>query len=364
MLRHPHGAEASFSPKHLLTLILVLAHTRKHVEANPINAAEDDLLIGLATNVPASQRVAVAHEQQMSTRMEQIMSDRYEDDFALSINLLNLFTTSLEDFVRDEQLVAAVSQAHPQPISAWATTKGIARGTIVKELDQIVATYWTRFKPLIETIIAQRPPNLGPNDLDFRCTKRLPELGDMMALGAQSSLYSIYLDTFYSELFVHCLFRKLALIRNNKIVPTPLLKQFVDIYLELPAVDPIRPDSGHSKEMAIKQLLAGRGFSFNMNTALARVGPLSSAAELVVDPRTFLSSKPDAKQVDQLVREFERDCQTHVSQLVAIWGDFDDFIRAISTDTTNLEDVNTRIKFLAPQLVYGTICGQLLQMPH
>lgn len=295
----------------------------------------------------------------MSKTMEEIKSDRYDVDFALSLNLLKFITTSLEVFIRGENLQSVVHEG-PNVISSWAARNGATNHAIIGELDLIVASLWSRFKPLVETIITERPPNLGLDDLDFRCTRRIIELGELKALGTKSALYSIYLDTFYSEFYFHCLLRKLALIKLKGIAPTPLVKQFVDIYLNLPALDPTKFTTKEAYELTINELLVNRAGQFNLQRVYMDNGPLSAAARLIVDPRISLSLAPNDVQTLQIIQEFERDCR----QLTAIWSDFDDFVRALATDTSTIESLNSKIKFAVPQLIYGTICSLLLELPR
>jgi hypothetical protein len=335
----------------ILAIVACLACLDR-IQASPV-----ELSLGL-TNGGGELHQAHLSQQQISGRVQQIMNDEYQNDFRLSISLLNQFSAGLSEFIKAEHLDGKVQEG-PNVIKSWAAAKGATNRAVVNELDFIVGTFWSQFQPLIKTIIAQRPQGLSQADLDFRCIRRTNELGDLMALGAQSSLYSIFMDTFLSEFYVHCLYRKLALLKINNIAPTPLVKQFVDIYLNLPA-----QSSGMGvQESTTDHMLVSRAAGFSLQKALA-TGPLSAAAALVVDPRTFLSTTNDQNKVHQMVQEFERDCNIYNSQLGSVWRDYDDFTKALSTQTTNLENFNQQIKFACPQLVYGLICGQLLQLPR
>lgn len=296
--------------------------------------------------------------------MEQIMSNDVSNDFELSISTLNRMAASLEAFVKREQIAGLVG-SHGDLMSLWSSNKGgSSLGSLVTEFDLIMSTFWTKFRPLIEMIITQRPSQLGQDDLDFRC-RRVNELRQLREMSAQSSIYSMYLDIFHSDIYLHCLQRKLALIKSNRVSPSGLLKQFVDIYLDLPTSrDPMRAASKELQEQATHQILAGHAINFKLETALARHGPLSVAAKLVFDPRTALSLAPDSDNVAELLRGFESDCLSYNTALAQIWGEFDAFASSLSTQTCNLMHIAENVKLVAPQLVYGSICGQLLKLPR
>lgn len=335
----------------ILMLVICDFWARNSIRASPLAAADLSLGLSLSSDMMVDGQQT---NKPMDELMVQILNDKYEHDFALSIALLNQFTTTLEDFIRSKHLESLVENKDENVVSSWATNNGVSNQPITRELDLVVATFWSQFKPTLESVIVERPMEsmIWPVDLDFRCTKRRAELGKLMALGAQSSLYSIFMDTFLSELYQHCLIRKLAKLKINGVEPSPLLKQFVAIYLNLPVRD--------SDTAETKQLLSERAKMFNPANAFATIGPLTQAASLVVDTRTFLSSAPDAAQAAKMAQEFIYDCQSYLNRLALVWGDFDDFINAISTSTTNLDDLNQRVKFAAPRLAYGAICGQLL----
>lgn len=316
-----------------------------------------DLALGMAVGSPGAP-ATTAHNSKL---MEIIMNDQFEHDFELSIAAMNQLSAELSQFVQDEHMAEHVA-LQPNLMSAWAKSKGATQQmeSIVSEFDFVLPTFWSKFKPLIERIVTERPSNLGPNDLDFRC-RRTDELKALKEMSARSSLYSMYLDTFNSELHLHCLLRKLALIKNNHVAPSPLVKQFVDIYMDLPTSR--QPSASKElQDQAAHQILAGQAFNFNLETARAQHGSLSVAADLVFDPRTALSMSPDANNLDKIVQEFQQDCQSHSAALSAIWGDFDTLTSYLSTQTSNLVDLNEKVKLAAPQLVYGSICVQLMKL--
>lgn len=87
---------------------------------------------------------------------------------------------------------------------------------IAKELDFIYNNFWVQFSQLLHKIISERPANLREASLDFRCSK-YNEINAPKELGSSSPIYRLILDIFSTELYTHCLIRKLAIFKIYQI---------------------------------------------------------------------------------------------------------------------------------------------------
>lgn len=324
-------------PLNLVLLVAIICYNSLYIA----RANDLQLEIGLG-NYGGNQLAEPAGQQ--SELMTQIIQDHYNKDFEHSINALNTLDAELTKFLKDQEMLGGAGKK-----SNLAQINGGSKMSVLsKEFDFIKAYFWNTFRKIVVGIIEQRPVNFVSN-LDFRC-KLSPDLENLKQMSLHSSLLNVYLDIFFPELYTHCLTRKLAMIKLNRVRPSPVLKQFVEIYLDLPAsIGSIR---GNSR--VFSELFARYAINFNLETALARHGTLSKVADQVLGPMTALGNN------EELVRQFKIDCKAYTDALIVIWGELDTISSNLSTGTNNLLNLNNHVKFVAPQLVYGSVCNQLM----
>ena len=298
-----------------LVLALLAAGIWNLADANPLPG--DQLMLSLSSS-PQADQSKQSSAAVNSKLMEQIMNDEFGDDFAVSLPLLNQLKATLEQFAQQIKASAGGLEPSGAPISSWLAARAGQSGKayMAGELDKVYQTFWNDFGPLIESIVTVRPQNLSPESMDFRC-KKVAELQRLKALASASEFYSLYLDTFFSELHQHCLLRKLAMIRYSNMVPSPLVRQFVDVYLDLPTKDLTAAASKELRDQVAGQLLAGQAMNFNQEQAFARYGSLEQVADLTSLSMGSMDSSGAKKVVDQ----FKRDCAEHVNRLSSIWAD-------------------------------------------
>lgn len=226
---------------------------------------------------------------------------------------------------------------------------------LIEELDLIANTYFPTFKQQLVGIITDRPQNLQPKDMAYRCT-RINDINNLRKLGWSSQLYQLILDVFFSELYAHCLTRRLVLLEVNQVNPSSLVRQFVDIYLDLPPSASLK-----ASPVSIDRILGGASVNFNLPEALRKHGPLQSVSQYVIDPKASLGMGLDSAHSNSadLVQRFKVECRHYLEQLQVHWTDFDQIAHKFTTPMNNLMQWNDQVKLLIPGLVYGSICNQL-----
>lgn len=353
------------------TRILILLLVNLLAGSLNVNAAGMDLMLHdlpddeLSLSLSGSrgrQQSSVVPQVDHSVIINKILNDDYSGEFDLTAKAIELVTNSLEQFAFKEQLNSD-HLPNGQVISNWLMShntradKNPLLKRMSEELDYIYGNFWTQFKRLIQEIIEHRPTNLGFKDLAFRCEK-YNELKDLRQLVSNSPLYSLIMDTFSTELYTHCLMRKLAMIKIHHVQPSSVVRQFVDIYLGFPPE--LKGATNEFRQLALKQWQVNLGVKFNLEQSLALHGPLESVVGLVLDAPSGLSigSKADTRLT---IQRFKQDCLRHINELTQLWASFDDMAAFLSSPTNDLSSFNGAVKLAAPQLVYGAICGQLAQ---
>lgn len=363
--------------------LLTIAENFSEIEANPANVVwpDDSLTLSLSN---LSQHQPARHSS--TEIMNRIMSDDYALEFSQTITAIQFVTDSLVKFAEREQINPTDQAGNENLITNWLKHQtSISRQQqqlnhavesdhhigsiapnverIANELDFIYGNFWTRFRQLMLRVIEERPMN-GINNINlaFRC-ERYQELNALVELASVSSIYRLILDTFSNELYTHCLIRKLAQLKLYQIKPSSILRQFVDIYLDLPAINQV----GAIQERALMQFQLARGLNFDLKFSFARHGPLTKVAELVLDEHSALKLNNSKSSDDnyRLVQRFSQDCHKYRSDLGKIWSTFDEMASFLSSPSNDLSNFNHLVKLVAPQLVYGTVCGLLVQSnPH
>lgn len=288
-----------------------------------------------------------------SVLVNQVLIEDVSDDFKATEYALIELEKRIQDLYQRLQIGPATQLAHKfrqlgQPIE----TMNKLTVQVIEEINLIANTYFTTFKPQVVGIITERPPNLQPTDLAFRCT-RINDINNLKKFGSASQLYQITLDVFFSELYSHCLIRRLVLLEINNVQPSSLVRQFVDIYLDLPPVK-FNPPS-------IDRILNGASVNFKLPEALRKHGPLTSVSQYIIDPKASLVMSPDGSLStrQELVSRFKGECRLYLKQLQTYWTDFDQVAHLFTSPMNNLSLWNDQIKQLVPRLVYGSICNQL-----
>lgn len=350
-------------PKGPLVLVLIISSilltSSSVIRGHPLGG--DGLSLSLSDYGEKPQKV----ESNAPTKtMQRIMNDDVKEDFTLTESMINYMTTTLEQFANAEQVINNNNNGE-HPISEWLMSKNspsssspsssspalILNQNIAQELDFVFINFWSKFKPLVEKIVTERPAQLGPRDVDFRC-KKTQEFAMLKEFKERSSLLSMFVDTFFSELYTHCLLRKLALIVIDQVNPSPVVKQFVDVYLEMPMI----VANNEQSRQQMNNILVTKALNFNLPIAHSRIGPLQAAAELTFDSRGGLSMQTNK---DQLVNQFRQECGQLGERLNQIWAEMDSFAHYLSSRMNDLTAFSERVKLASPQLIYGVICGQL-----
>lgn len=357
----------------LMGVILILSNTLvDRSDAQPINGLSLDLTLGSpGMETKALPAGALDLNEMQSAVIGKIMQDDITGDFQLTEIVINHLASELNNFALREKIESEKASGGIHAISAWLTSSSsgssINNNPMIKrmaeELDHLYSSYWSQFHPLLNEIITVRPANLGRTDLAFRC-ERYEELKNLAQLASTSSFYRMTVDTFSMELYTHCLRRKLALLQMENIEPTAILRQFVDIYLDLPPTNnqlELSNNNNHNYDQ--RQLQAGMGLNFNLQRSIAKFGNLESAASLVADVRSFMSSERSSSDIAMLVGKFREDCRQYTGQLAQVWSTFDEMAILFSSPMSNLADFNAKIKLVVPQLAYGSICNQLANLP-
>jgi len=330
-----------------------------------LGAGDDSLSLGLSPSNGHNSPQAPTNGATVSSELlKEIMNDDYNGDFRLSVPLLRHMQSQLHDLV--EHIKQSGAQINEEsPISSWLSNRGgrpERLSYMTDELDHVVTTFWSKFIPLVESILSDRPPNLTIDDLDFRCKKE-EQIKQLKEYGTISSFYHMFVEIFFTELLDHCLVRKMAIIRLSNATPSPLVTQFVNIYLNLPVEGGSRLESGHISDRVAKELSTGVALNFNLEEASSRIGKLDQAVQLVFDPRIGLSmGRADNSGVKSVVDNFRQDCLTHSEQVSRIWGNLDGLSSFLSSPTNNLASFSETVKLTTPQLVYASICHKLLQL--
>lgn len=330
-------------------------------DANPI--PPDGLSLGLSMGSPAEQQQQppAPLAATRSRLVEQMLADEQLGEFQLTSEALSQLRSILDEFATREQLTDTVSS----PLNTWAATRGLQLdqtrlGPMAAELDFLLLHFWTELKPLVEMFTGGRIQSVKSDELDFRC-RQGAELTRLKALGEQSALVRMLLDTFFSELHSHCLLRKLAMIKLHNIQPSALVKQFVEIYLDLPTGRHSGQATREELEAINSKLLGGMATHFQLAESFVRHGPLEAAAKLVFDPRTALLMG-GAGAMEDLVRQFRADCQSYSIALGNIWTNFDSVAEFFTSPMSDIATYNEQVKLVAPQLVYSSICNQLMKL--
>lgn len=124
------------------------------------------------------------------------------------------------------------------------------------------------------------------------------------------------LDIFSTELYTHCLIRKLAIFKIYQIKPSPILGQFVDIHLDLAPTNRVGEAQERKRERVLTKLHSIDGMNFNLKQNIKKHGPLEKVAELVFDEHSsFLKCMEDIKK---LVERFREDCRKHNGEFGAL----------------------------------------------
>lgn len=319
--------------------------------------------------------------------IKKILRYDYSGEFSITELAISSVRKLLEEFGQKEQL--DTSAVNENKVSQWLVREtnknNHATGQQVinfnpmleqtaRELDLVYQTFWTQFIPIIESIVMRRPQESSSLvNLAFSC-ESFDELKALRQSASVSSIYGLFFDIFSTELYTHCLTRRMAIINLNGIKPTPIVRQFVEIYMDLSPTNQYQAQfggSGSTSAVASRSLQAQEKLmselrssdtisSFNLKQSLLKHGPLEVAAEFVFDPSSglaLLGHKPDNKA---LVEKFKLECHMHIQQLQKAWSTTDELAALLSTSSNNLFAFNTRLKLLAPQLVYGSICAQLI----
>jgi len=303
--------------------------------------------------------------QDSSAALQRIFNDEIANDFSQTEQAIAFIENALREFGKIEHLSSEEVSAG-NLISRWLdkSTGGqissLASKQMAEELSYLYATFWTKFRHLIQTIVKEQPRNLGIKDLAFRC-ERTDELSSLKQIASFSSLYGMTLDIFSSELYVHCLTRKLALIKHFHIEPSPILRQFVDIYLDLPPNYSTTATFSDSRQRILAQLQTNSALIFNPSTSVTKHGTLEAASELVLDPSSTLSTGNGQHNSVNLIAKFKRDCQQLTDYLSQVWSNFDELAAFLSSPFNDLVEFGARVKLAAPQLYYGSVCMKLIQ---
>lgn len=315
-------------------------------------------------------RRANSMEQQMldssSGIMRQILSDDYSGDFRQTTEAVQSINASLEKFAKLIGINPQNVLSNTKLVTHWLDYKTLtsqqyySRNPIIEqvanELDFIYSNFWAQFSQLLHKIISEHPANLSEASLDFRCS-RYNEINALKELSLSSPIYRLVLDIFSTELYTHCLIRKLAIFKIYQIKPTSILRQFVDIYLDLPPIN----HKGEVQERVLEKLHSINGTSFNLEQNIKKHGPLKKVAELVFDEHSsfLFSGSKSIEDIKRLVERFKQDCRKHRSDLGRVWHTFDELASYLSSPLNDLKSFNEAIKLSAPQFIYGTICGHL-----
>lgn len=329
-----------------LTLIVLEVQTiQSSIDINEPASDDDDMLtLSLGSNQPVRSSV-----------LDEILQDQYADDFKVSQQVLIFTESALKQFASSQGL-SPTGMPGAGMISEWLKGKQAPNqhldeqtARIVSELDFVFANFWTHFKPLMMSIVENKPGNLDVTQLAFRCDRTV-ELTHLLQLSSQSVLFKTILDSFSSELYTHCIKRKLALIKIFNLKPSSIVRQFVDIYLSRPSSEP--PNLHGLQGRAITD----RGLKFDLQESLARHGPIEQVAALVIGSL----SSPSLDHYKKLAETFVRDCRDHAMRLGQIWAPLDSIATFMSSSMINLIEFNMQVKLTATQLMYASICSQLV----
>lgn len=299
--------------------------------------------------------------------IEQILADNIGGEFSLTEQVLGAVSKLLETFALQQLNQADLAQAGHE-ISSWLAAHGssVAQNPLLAskmgELEFIFGTFGGPLMQLIRRIITERPAQANSlGDLAFRCEQRPQEIQQLNELASKSSIYRILMDVFSNELYAHCLRRKMATLRLNHVEPPAVLRQLVDVYLELPLdvsgsgasnfrlTDRTRADH-------VNRMYAEYGQNFQLERAVSQYGPVAQAANLVMLNGMGFGSTPNGMA---LAEQFKNECASYTSQLLQHWGNFDQVAAALSSETNNLVDFNNRFKLAHPHLIYASVCNQL-----
>lgn len=311
------------------------------------------ILCGFDMNQPADSELDLSlgggqfghsvRQLQAQELMNSIMQDQYQTDFGTTQMVLMEVEAKLMEIIA----TGAANEASVITRLLSVVREGQARQlassqliSMANELEYIASSFWTQYKTLLVSILEKKPSNMDITQIAFRCDK-IGELQNLLQLSSRSMIYQILTETFSSELYVHCLKRKLALIKILDLRPSSIVRQFVDIYLSPPGQ--IGPPQ------------SGSGIKFNLQESLAMHGPLNAVALQVVGALSTLSHDYH----NETVYRFKRDCESYVIKLNQIWSSLDNMANLLSSSMINLVDFNEHVKQLAPQLMYATICSRL-----
>lgn len=310
--------------------------------------------------------------------LERILADNFDGEFASTENALTSINDILESFAVKERLDKNnLTQGHE--ITHWlissatsgqheAAAAAAAANYQATALDYMYGTFWSQFFPLIKRIITERPAGASSmRDLAFRCEFRAQEIQSLNERATKSALYRILLDVFYTELYTHCLRRKMATLRLEHVEPPVLLRQLVDAYLELP-LNVVAAGGANfrltdsAKANFVGLTYANHGQAFDLQRAISHYGPIERAVQLVLLTNNMSLGGVDEIQAKALATKFRGECSSYTSDLLQYWANFDQVAALLSSETNNLTDFNNRIKYALPHLIYASVCNQLLSV--
>lgn len=332
---------------------------------NLVQAAGFDLNLALESAQPESLQQTSSN----TPALERILADNYDGEFAMTEQTLGSVTKLLESFAHEQGLNQA-DLMKGQEISRWLASRGTSASQNpllahqASELDLVFGTFWTPFMHLVQRIITFRPDQLSMKDLAFRCEQRASEIQALNELASKSSLYRVMLDVFNTDLYTHCLRRKLATLRLHHVEPPTELRQLVDVYIELP-LDTAGSGStnfkltNQARANHVNRVYADCGQNFNLERAIERYGPIENAAQLVLTSQMSFGGV-DINYAQNLAARFKEQCARYTTELLHYWANFDQIAATLSSDTNNLADLNERLKYVEPHLIYASVCNQLL----
>lgn len=345
-------------------LAMISSTMTLNVAAQPVDVSHLNLSLSLGGGTTALESTSECSKNLLS----KIMLDDVEDEFKLTQETLKFVSDNLRSFANQEGISTAEGQSNS--VSLWlanlvrgqaqslAQFQGTPLEKLTVELDFVYGNYWNAFGNLINKIITENPSRnqinpsqIGNNNLSFRC-ERVDEMKQLRELSSKSSLYFYIFEIFSNELYSHCLRRKLAMIKLNALRPASIVRQFVELYLDVPVKysQALIMNQMSSDEMT-NEIISGLALSFNLEESIKRHGLPRDNTNLILDS--------DTNQT-HLLEKFKSECQQHLLALSQYWTNFDSLAAFLSSPTNNLAEFNEKIKLVSPQLVYAKICSQLI----